>query len=174
MAKIIKPLAKVISFPNDFGRNQLDSFFKQKGNAAKTQVNALMQFNFLLSAFDFMQFVEQDKLPTGDPEEKPFKTELTVKVDGEEYTKSFELVKKLQKDNIYELRLDFDPPPFYWRLRIIFFPYDHNGDLFYCMVFPIEKILAVRVNLTDIFRDRAEGIYYDLINNPGKYAHCFK
>lgn len=174
MANIKKPVAKVISFPNEYMRDVMAPFLIQMGNAINKSSNDQMKFDFIQSAIDFMRFVKKEQLPTGVEGEPKFKVPLTVSVNGRLYTKEFELIKKLHKENIYELRIDFDRPPFYWRLRIIFFPYVHNGDLFHCLLFPLQKNPMVRKDMTNLFRDRAEKVYKDLQISPGKYSDCFK
>lgn len=163
--------ATVISWPNEYGIKQFDNFFKALQNRAKGSHNDLIKFAYVLSAIDFMRLVSLDMLPGS--EEERFIQELEIELDGVTYSQSFELIKPLKKDNIYELRIDFTQN-FYWRFRVIFFPYVHNGDLFHCFVFPFEKVRQVRFNLTDRFRDKAFERYYDLQNDPGKYVDCFK
>lgn len=170
--------ATVISWPNEYRRKQFEPYFIQLGNRAQKSHNERIKFDFVLSAIDFMRFVSMDMLPTGEPDEERFIQTLTVTIDGKEYTKSFELIKPLRKENIYELRIDFnndfEEDPFEWHFRVIFFPYVFSGDLFHCFVYPFEKTQQVRFNLTDLYRDKAYTLYYDLLQNPGKYIENFK
>ncbi|MGN7397949.1 hypothetical protein [Peribacillus frigoritolerans] len=169
--------ARVISFPNEYGRKQFDFYFKELGNRAQKSHIDLIKFDFVLSAIDFLRYVSEEMLPKDIPGSTPFKVPLTIVHDGREYNKSFELIKPLRKENIYELRIDFDKAdvdtPFDWHFRVIFFPFVYEGDLFHCFLFPFQKTFQVKRNLTDFYRDKASSIYYDLQNNPEKYGNCF-
>lgn len=166
----INKKANVISFPNDYGTVQFDGYLQNLGNAGKASHDKRVQLAFLVKALDYMQYVEFTALPTTRAN-APFYATLDINVDGITYSESFELIKPLARENIFELRINLQQ--FNWRFRGIFFPYSHNTGQFYCFVFPFEKQKQVQANLTDTFRDRASTVYYDLLQSPLKYQPCF-
>jgi hypothetical protein len=156
----ISKKAIVISFPNDYMQDSFAPYLTSLGRKAKDHHAARVQYAYLSKALDFMRYVTD--LPN-----KPGKfisTTLEIEIDGEIYSQEFKLVKPLNKENIFELRINL--VQFNWRFRGIFFPYHLGGQRYYCFVFPFEKQQQVRFNLTDTFRDRASYLLNNLMRNP--------
>jgi len=166
----INKKAKVISFPNEYMKDTFSPFLVSLGRKAKNHHDARVQYAYLLKSLDFMQYVDFDDLP-----EKPddfISSTLEIEIDGEVYSQDFKLVKSLDKENIYELRINLVQSN--WRFRGIFFPYNYNGKKFYCFTFPFEKKKQVQVDLTNRYRDRTYVIYNNLVQSPEKYEKVFR
>lgn len=72
------------------------------GKEQKNSQEKRVQYAYLLKALDFMQYVLD--LP-----QKPggfVLTTLEMEIDGEIYSQTFKLVKPLNKENIFELRIN--------------------------------------------------------------------
>lgn len=126
--------AKVISFPNEYRRDVFTPYLINLGKKAQENHHERVQLTFLLKALDLMQYVDFVDFPD---EQNQFYQELEITVDGETYSQSFELIKPLAKENIYELRINLTQ--YNWRFRGIFFPYNYNGQQFYCFIYPFIK-----------------------------------
>ncbi|QQK79218.1 hypothetical protein HUG20_04490 [Salicibibacter cibi] len=169
MESINKKKATVISFPNEYGKDQFSPFLKKLRKESQFDKKADVRFGFLLKALDYMQYVNFNDLPT--VADKPFFAQFEIKIGEEIYQQTFELIKPLNKRGIYELRINMKG--FNWRFRGIFFPYSYDTRQFYCFIFPFEKTSNVTFNVTDHFRDRAYRILNDLEKNPEKYQEYF-
>lgn len=168
MVKLNKK-AKVISFPNDYNRDIFAPYLVSLGKKAESEHKYRVQLAYLLKALDYMQYVDFSNLPTGS---NRFFHELEITVEGKTYSKSFELIKPLAKENIYELRINIEESE--WRFRAIFFPYTYKGVQYYCFIYPFVKKEQVQFDLTNQFRDKAYSIYYNLNQEPSKYVKYFK
>lgn len=160
--------AIVISFPDDYMNDSFSPYLAKLGKRAQNSQEKRVQYAYLLKALDFMQYVVD--LP-----QKPgefISTTLEMEIDSEIYSQTFKLVKPLNKENIFELRINLSQ--FNWRFRGIFFPYTYQEQQYYCFVFPFEKQQQVRFNLTDTFRDRASYVLNNLERKPEIYAKYFK
>lgn len=161
--------AKVISLPNEYGKDEIADYLNATGIAAKMDYEDAVKLAFILKAINLMQYVDFNDLPTAT---KRFFETLEIEVDGINYRHIFELLKPLRKQDIYELRINMRE--FNWRFRATFFPHIHtNGDKYYCFVFPFEKFIGFR-DPTNYFRDKTFNIRYDVLHNPGVYAVYFK
>ncbi|MET1249312.1 hypothetical protein ABWW58_11025 [Sporolactobacillus sp. STCC-11] len=102
-------------------------------------------FEFITKAFSYMQYVAQSNLPkTGD---NSLRTCLNIECPGnEDISLNFELVKILDEEGIYELRVslgDRKLPGIFKgarHFRAIFFPFlNADDELVYCFPYAYEK-----------------------------------
>src|SRR5699024_8210765 len=142
--EIIHQKAKVISFPDDYMRDSFSPYVRALGEKAKDNHEKRVQFTYLLKAMDYMQYVSVENLPIN--QNGNISTTLEIRVDGKKYSEEFILIKALNRENIFELRINVRKFP--WRFRGIFFPYNNREEQYYCFVFPFEKQKQIRVNLT--------------------------
>lgn len=159
---------KVISLPDEHGNDEFATYLTQLGTNARTSHDDRVKFAYLLKAIDSMQYVDFSNLPTGT---RKFYQVLEIEVDGVTYRQSFELIKPLHRDDIYELRINLRA--FNWRFRATFFPNSHSNGEFYCFVFPFEKFLGTP-DPTNYYRDRTFNISLDVQHNPNEYVNYFK
>lgn len=154
--------------PNEYGKDVFADYLRKLGAAAKVRHDCKVKFAYLMKAITLMQHVEFSRLPTNTSQ---FFATLEIEVEGETYEESFELIKPLAAEDIYELRINIEK--YNWRLRATFFPQNFNDKDFYCFVFPFEKA-AGRKDLTNHFRDKTFSIRHDLRENPEKYVEYFE
>jgi len=170
---MVNIVAEVIALPDENGFEHVTKLFLdlQKLNNREGKV----KIGLLVDAMDELAKVPKADLPAIDAQYGLFFDLETEPIDGEVYKIRRETVKALREYPVYELRLSI--PEFNWHFRTTFFPMEHpeNEKLFYCMVFPFEKVLALgrRGNPTDRYRDRTKAIYEDVMNNFEKYRHLF-
>jgi hypothetical protein len=152
--------AKVVTLPNEQGRELITPFLSRIGTSHHEKIKAA----FAIAAIRYMSLVNASSLPTS--EDPPLSAELEIEVDGILYTREFKLVKPLQVDPVYELRVNL--PQQNWRLRITFFPFEYKGVLFYCFVHPFLKVPGDE-DRTNFYRDRTAGTYYYVSEDPGLF-----
>lgn len=160
--------ARVISLPDENGTDLFADYLKNLGVQAKTFHDDKVKLAYLVKAIQFMQYVDFNSLPAATDR---FYQVLEIEVEGITYRQSFELIKPLRKQNIYELRINIRK--FNWRFRATFFPKLYNSGKFHCMVFPFEKFPWLP-DPTDHYRDRTFNIHDDVQHNAGKYTNYFK
>jgi hypothetical protein len=105
---------------------------------------------------------EADEFPVGKYEQ--YETVLTLDHMGVE--RHFTLVKNLLVKPIYELRVDWNRN---CKFRSIYFPYNLEGEKYYCFVKSFIKTQEPRYDPTDIFRDETKRIYDKVRKDPKKY-----
>lgn len=158
---------KVISLPDHDGIDRIAEFLKHMGAKAEGSHESKVKIAFILKAIDLMQYVDFSDLPTG---EKPFYETIEIEVDEKMYRHTFELIKPLRKEPIFELRLNMRE--FNWRFRATFFPIGY-GDNYYCFVHPFEKVKG-EPDLTNRLRDFTFSIYHAIVHNPDRYRELFE
>jgi hypothetical protein len=156
--------ATVVPVKNEHGTEVMVNFLKRLAKKAHHSTRDNVVYQFILKGLTYLQYVDIIQLPVNS---KTFLlATLSVEVEGRTYTKEFKLVKILQRENIYELRISYDQSYF----RAIFFPLSYNDQTYYCFLFPYFKPVGIPNDpFTNVYRDRAYKIYKEAVINPQKY-----
>jgi hypothetical protein len=158
--------ANVISLPDLTQVDQVTIYLNNLRALARGNNHAAkVKLGYILESIRVMSLIDLDRLQNVD--RIPIYEALAIEIGGIEYTKSAELIKSLDKPNIYELRINIRE--FNWRFRATFFPAVYKDDLYYCLVYPFEKVQGAAVDPTNGFRDNTYTLYQRVIQNPGLY-----
>lgn len=155
--------AIVKALPDESGVEYMTEFMKILASSKKNSHQGRVKFEYLIKALSRLSLIQKKDLPNS---MKPFYTTLEIDIDGITYSKSFELIKDLRKMPIYELRINIKE--YNWRFRATFFPKYHEGQLYYCFVYPFTKH-PDEDDPTDKLRDATYQIFLDTRVNPDKY-----
>lgn len=155
--------AIVKSLPDELGNDQMNDFITALANAATKSHEEKVKYSFLMKALQRLSIVDKSDLPNA---EQDFFATLEIDVDDKTYSKSFELIKDLRKQPIYELRINIKE--FNWRFRATFFPKFHKNQLYYCFVFPFLKHPG-DIDPTDDYRDSTYEIFKKVRISPEQY-----
>lgn len=156
--------AKVIGLPDKTGIYNFDDYYSNLAEMAIQSHDDKVKFQFIFKALKRLRTVDKSALPKS--ESTPFTFQFDIDVDGVTYSKSLEIVKKLNKSVVYELRINLRE--FNWRFRATFFPQFYDKQLYYCFVYPFEKI-PTEPDPTDYYRDLTHEVYMDTRTNSEKY-----
>jgi hypothetical protein len=156
--------ARVVLLPDQAGIEHFHDFYSNLAELANESHTDKVKLHFIRAVLKRLRTLDRSVLP------KDHTTSITadfeLEVDGMSYTRPIEIVKKLGKSVIYELRIDIDE--FNWYFRATFFPKYHEGDLLYCVVYPFVKIPGF-ADPTNGFRDLTHEVFKDSQQNPHKY-----
>ncbi|MGW6255150.1 MULTISPECIES: hypothetical protein [Bacillati] len=156
--------ARIVFLPDESGVEHFVDFYTDLSKQAAEYLEDMVKLEFLRSVLKRLRTLDKKDLPKDSSTELTFNFE--VEVDGESYSRPLEIVKKLGKSVVYELRIDISD--FNWYFRATFFPKYQGGELYYCFVYPFVKIPG-HEDPTDPFRDLTHSVYTDVISNPDKY-----
>lgn len=162
-------IAKVISLPGHTGQDFMSDYMHDLAQAANLSHRENIKLNFITAALSLMEVIPQADLPSRNGE--PFKQVLTIEVDeNTSYSQEFELLKPLARQPIYELRVDLRQ--YNWYFRATFFPKYIEGQLYYCFVYPFEKIPG-QPDPTNYMRDQTYNVFDKVKFHQSDYAHYF-
>lgn len=142
--------------------NDVDSvgdFLETLREEAKTFPEAKMHLLFIERAFSLLSSQPLESLLHR-------RTTLTITIDGSPRTKSYELVKLLGVNPVYELRYAKNGNR---HIRLLFFPYEYNGQSNYVFVKCFVKTKVPPVDETDKMRDLTYQMYLKVCQNPQDY-----
>jgi hypothetical protein len=159
-------IAKVVNLPDKDGVEHFTDYYTNLAESAIQTHQDKVKFHFIKKALKRLELVEKADLPDPRNGEK-FTFEFDIDVDGKSYSRELEIVKKLGKAPVYELKVDIDE--FNWYFRGTFFPQYFNRQLHYCFVHAFEKVPGYP-DPTDGFRDSTHEVYMDTRINPDKYS----
>jgi hypothetical protein len=155
--------------PDEFGDILMDKYFEDLGNEGTHESRVKIQW--LVELMDDLAEIPKSALPEmGDKDGLSFDVEFVV--DGINYERKVRAVKALGKSPIYELRANI--PQLNWRFRATFFPKYKGSQLYYCFVFPFEKVDGEEDHLTDEYKERTYEIYKQVIANFGLFEEYFE
>lgn len=155
--------AIIKSLPDESGKEQMTDFISSLAQRATQSHEEKVKYQFLMTSLTRLSVIEKSQLPGSN---NRFFTTLEIDVDGQNYSKRFELIKDLRKQPIYELRINIRE--YNWRFRAIFFPKYHGGTLYYCFTFPFLKY-PEKLDPTNEMRDRTLRIYQQIKIKPENY-----
>ncbi|MGX2962118.1 hypothetical protein JNUCC23_23245 (plasmid) [Peribacillus sp. JNUCC 23] len=155
---------KVVLLPDEFGVEHFGDFYTNLAELANESHIENVQLHFIRAVLKRLRTLDRNDLPQDHTTSLSFDFKLDV--DGISYTRPLEIVKKLGKSVVYELRIDIDE--FNWYFRATFFPKYHDSQLYHCVVYPFVKIPG-ESDPTDQFRDLTHDVYKDTQINPEKY-----
>lgn len=158
--------ATVIPISDESGINHFEIFYEELSELAKDNHEDKVKLHFLGEVLNRLETLTKNDLPTNRSKKIEFDFELTV--DGKLYTRRLEIVKKLGKSVIYEVRIDLKDMD--WYFRATFFPKYYKGDLYYCLVRPFVKILnKPETDKTDEYKELTHDVYKDSQQDAAKY-----
>lgn len=154
-----------IVFPNDLNgdNNQALNFIMELWERADLQKEDVNYIDPMLPTFiqQGLEILETtDEFPVGKYE--GFYGTLTLD-NGTEKTQ--ELAKPLGVQPIYELRVDWG---FDCHFRAIYFPFNLEGEHYYCFTHAFIKTRIPPYDKTNYYRDRAKLIYERVRKNPNE------
>lgn len=156
--------ATVILLPDESGNEHFKDFYTRLAELGNHSHNEKVKLSFIRAVLSRLGTLDKSELPQNSDTQLSF--DFEIEVDGKTYTEHLEIVKKLSKSVIYELRIDI--PDFNWWFRATFFPKYHQSELYYCMVYPFEKVPGYE-DPTNRYRDLTHEVFVDTRDNPEKY-----
>lgn len=149
----------LIMIEDENGENIVEDFIKQLSDESLVSQDAKLHLQFLSSAFNLLSVQPLDSLINS-------RTEMTISINGEQRTKSYQLVKPLRVVPVYELRYAMNRNE---HLRFLFFPFEYEGESNYVFVKCFIKTRIPNVDETDRMRDLTYQMYQRVKANPVYY-----
>lgn len=154
--------ATVVFLPDESGIEHFKDYYVGLAKSASANQNNKEKFYFLREVLEGLKKIGKDELPKETNGSLEFDFEINI--DGKWVTRTLEIVKKLDKSIIYEIRVDIGT----WYFRATFFPYYYGSELYHCVVYPFVKVPGY-ADPTNGFRDKTHDVYMDVRSNEGKY-----
>lgn len=145
---------KIISIPNENDEDVFATFFSEL--AIKENHESSVKFNFIKRALELLEEIPPDCLP----EDNVIFGDFEIIVENKTYVNRLGFLKDLRIPPIYEMRISLRA--FNWYFRATFFPKEHEGQMYYCFVYPFEKEPQEGFDPTDYYRDKTFSIYQDI------------
>lgn len=155
--------ARVVLIPDEYGVKHFQKYYEELSISASEIHKENVKLSFIRTLLKRLSTLDKKDLPV-DKDKISF--DFDIDVDGISYTRPLDIVKKLGKSVVYELRIDISD--FNWYFRATFFPKHHDNKLYYCVVYPFVK-LPGEEDPTDYFRDLTHDVYKDSQLFPDKY-----
>lgn len=149
----------LIMINDENGEDVVGDFLNQLYEESLESQDAKLHLMFLNSAFNLLSVQPLDTLINS-------RTEITITFNGEQRTKSYQLVKPLRVVPIYELRYAMNGNE---HLRFLFFPFEHKGQSNYVFVKCFVKTRVPNVDETNVMRDLTYQMYERVKDNPDHY-----
>lgn len=156
--------AQVVLLPDKSGVEHFRDYYTNLAELASQSHDENVKLHFIRAVLKRLGTLDRSELPSDNT--TPLSFDFEIDVEGKTYTEHLEIVKKLGKSVIYELRVDI--PNFNWWFRATFFPKYHQSELYYCIVYPFEKVPGY-ADPTNHYRDLTHDVYVDTRSNPDKY-----
>ncbi|MCP1495285.1 hypothetical protein J2Y73_005451 [Peribacillus frigoritolerans] len=161
-------IAEIISLP-DQGTDYMTRYLEFLGGAAMHSESENIKLNWLTDGLRKMASVPKNLLPG---KGEVLKMDLVNPVDEDNiHTREFDLVKSLGTQPIYELRIDLRE--YNWCFRATFFPKIVGDQLYYCFVYPFEKVPGYD-DPTNGFRDKTYKVFDEVKFHFSDYARYFE
>ena len=155
--------ARVVLLPDEHGVKHFQKYYTELSISASELHEDKVKLVFIRKLLKRLRLLDKRDLPTGIDS---ISFDFEIDVDGISYTRPLDIVKKLGKSVVYELRIDISD--FNWYFRATFFPKYHQDELYYCVVYPFVKVPGEE-NPTDEFRDLTHNVFEDTRLYPDKY-----
>lgn len=155
--------ARVVLLPDECGVEHFRKYYTDLSIKANVIHQDKVKLTFIRELLKRLRLLDKGDLPTGTDS---ISFDFEIDVDGISYTRPLDIVKKLGKSVVYELRIDISN--FDWYFRATFFPRYHQDELYYCVVYPFEKVPGEK-DPTDEFRDLTHNIFKDTQFCPDRY-----
>ena len=157
-------LHEIITIEDENNQDMIGMYMDMLLTESITSEKAKVHYTFLQKIFEELALGNLETLCAE-------KTQLDITVNGQPYTKKYEIVKPLRKAPVYELRYGLSGNE---HLRLLFFPFTFENISYYLFVKVVVKTLIPNVNETNAMRDLTFNVYLDVKKNPKKYLEAEK
>ncbi|MEK5071768.1 hypothetical protein [Sporosarcina sp. FSL K6-1508] len=152
-------LHEIITVVDENNQDMIGEYLDNLLTDSVSSEKAKIHFTFLQKIFEKLAYSNLEILCSE-------KTQLDIKVNGQSFTKRYEIIKPLRKAPVYEVRYGLSRNE---HLRLLFFPFTFEKVSYYIFVKVVVKTLIPDVNETNAMRDLTYNVYLDVKRTPKKY-----